>query len=56
MNENDYYKWVNEVNIEYNKNLIRQKRIQYLKDNLLAIIDLVLSAIAIIISIIALCS
>ena len=54
MNENEYYKWVDEMNTQYAKNRKRKRIFNYFKNNHLAIIDLILSAIAIIISIIAL--
>lgn len=56
MNDNEYYKWVNEMNKQYYEQHKYDKIIQYLKDNHLAIIDLLLSVIAIIISIVALVS
>ncbi len=56
MNDNDYYKWINKMNNDYDKNMRQKNRIQYIKNNLLAIIDLFLTIVAIIISIIALCN
>ena len=56
MDDNDYYKWINKMNNDYDKNMRHKNRIQYIKNNLLAIIDLFLTIIAIIISIIALCN
>lgn len=56
MNDNDYYKWINKMNNDYDKNMRHKNRIQYIKNNLLAIIDLFLTIVAIIISIIALCN
>ncbi len=54
LNDNDYYKWVNEINKQYYEKHKYDKIIKYLKDNHLAIIDLFLSIVAIVISIIAL--
>lgn len=54
MDDNDYYKWINKMNNDYDKNMRHKNRIQYIKNNLLAIIDLFLTIVAIIISIIAL--
>lgn len=54
LNDNEYYKLVNEMNKQYYKQHKYDKIIQYLKDNHLAIIDLFFTAIAIVISIIAL--
>lgn len=56
MNDNDYYKWIDKMNNDYDKNMRQKNRIQYIKNNLLAIIDLFLTIVAIIISIIALCN
>ncbi len=56
MDDNDYYKWINKMNNDYDKNMRHKNRIQYIKNNLLAIIDLFLTIVAIIISIIALCN
>ena len=40
MDDNDYYKWINKMNNDYDKNMRHKNRIQYIKNNLLAIIDI----------------
>lgn len=46
MNENDYYKWVQKMNIAYAKKQKIKKFINYIKKNHLAIIAIIISIIA----------
>ena len=46
MNDNDYYKLILDMNKEYAKKHKFDKLIQYLKDNHLSIIALIISIIA----------
>ena len=46
LNDNEYYKWLHEQNILYEKSQRRKKFVDYLKKNHLSIIALIISLIA----------